>query len=269
MTRIRRHLDRRALFASGAAAALLAASGLSAEDRPQRGGRLRIAAADAAGVLSVARLAVFDTLTEVAPDGILRGELATGWRGSPDARHWQIDLRDDAVFHDGRPFVAADAIGALTAPASPVAATIAEARAATGGIEITLRAGDADFPYRLSTPALAIAPGGIVPADMADWTGTGLYRLAEARQGRHFLGRRMDAHYKDGQAGWFDSVEAIAISDAEVRAEALRDGFVEVAEDPAGADNILPSSGSIARPATISTRGRFDDGRVAERWWMA
>ena len=106
-------LDRRALFASGAAAALLAASGLSAETLPRRGGRLRIAAADGQGVAAVARGAVFETLTEVAPDGLLRGELATGWHGSADARHWRVDLREGAVFHDGRPLTADDVLATL------------------------------------------------------------------------------------------------------------------------------------------------------------
>lgn len=269
MGQVRRQLDRRALFASGAAAALLAASGLSAGTRPRRGGRLRIAAADGAGVMSVARMAVFDTLTEVAADGLLKGELATGWHGSADACDWRIDLREDAAFACGRPFAAADAAAALLAPGSPVAGRIAAAVAVPGGLEIRLRASDADFPYRLSDPALAVAPGGPVPASMSDWSGTGLYRLVQGRDGRRYLGRRVERHYKDGAAGWVESVEVVALTDPATRAEALRGGFVDVAEDPAGAAPGLASAASAGRPATVSDRGRLDDGRIAERWWMA
>ena len=104
MTRAR-HIDRRALFASGAAAALLAASGVSAQSSPTRGGRLRAALSGAQRTdrfdsrqsqglfMQVAMVGtVFDTLSEVAADGTLRGELATGWQGSPDARNWFLEL---------------------------------------------------------------------------------------------------------------------------------------------------------------------------------
>lgn len=260
-----RRLDRRALFASGAAAALLAASGLSAEGLPRRGGRLRVAAADGEGVQAVARGAVFETLTEVAPDGLLRGELATAWQGSSDAARWHIELRDGAVFHDGRAFTAQDAIATLLSPQSPVAKDIAEARPVKGGIEIVLVAGDPHFPYRLSDPALSVGPAGRMPEAMEDWVGTGLYRVVTARDGRQYLGRRVDAHWKDGQAGWVDTVEVIAITDDTVREEALRDGFVDVAE----AADALTAGDHVGQPRVVSDRARLDDGRIAERWWIA
>ena len=258
-------LDRRALFASGAAAALLAASGLSAETLPRRGGRLRIAAADGQGVAAVARGAVFETLTEVAPDGLLRGELATGWHGSADARHWRVDLREGAVFHDGRPLTADDVLATLMSAASPVAGMIAAGRAEGHGLQLELAAGDPQFPYRLSDPALAVAPGGEMPGSMEDWVGSGLYRVVTARDGRQYLGRRVDAHWKDGQAGWVDAVEVVAITDARVRGEALRDGFVDVAE----AEDGLAAGDHVGEPRIVSARGRLDDGRIAERWWIA
>ena len=258
-----RRLDRRALFASGAAAALLAASGLSAESLPRRGGRLRIAVGDGAHVTAVARGAVFETLTEVAPDGILRGELAKGWTGSGDARVWQFELRRDAVFHDGRPFEAEDAIATLLAPGSPVAEDIAEVRATAAGIEVTLLHGDPDFPYRLSDPALSVAFGG--QGAMEDWVGTGLYRVVTARDGRQYLGRRVDAHWKDGSAGWVDAVEVLAITDEAVRDEALREGIVDVIER----DGALLPGDHVGRPQVVSERAPLDDGRIAERWWIA
>ncbi|MGV6849126.1 MAG: ABC transporter substrate-binding protein [Marinibacterium sp.] len=267
MASARRNLDRRALFASGAAAALLAASGIGAVAMPRRGGHLRIAAADGAGAMLAARMAVFDTLTEVAPDGLLKGDLATGWHGSEDARRWRIGVREDAVFGDGRPVCPEDAIATLLSAGSPVGDRIAEARAVAGGIEVDLMAPDSHFPYRLADPALVIARGGQVPARMESWVGSGLYRLTHGSDGRHFLGRRVDAHPRDGQAGWADSVEVIALSDAAVRAEALRDGFVDVAEDPADASGLMATD-RVAKPAMVSSRGRLDDGRIAERWWM-
>jgi peptide/nickel transport system substrate-binding protein len=94
-------MDRRALFSSAAAAALLAATGVSAAGAPQRGGRLRMALSGAARsdswtsgeglFMQIARQGlVFDTLTEVAADGTLRPELATGWLASEDALVWTL-----------------------------------------------------------------------------------------------------------------------------------------------------------------------------------
>lgn len=66
MTRI----DRRALFTSGAAAALLAATGAALADAPRSGGILRLAVPRDGDLMDhVARGAVFDTLTEIGPDG--------------------------------------------------------------------------------------------------------------------------------------------------------------------------------------------------------
>ena len=56
-----KRLDRRALFASGAAAALLAATGASLADQPRRGGTFRLAVPREGDLLaSVARAAICD-----------------------------------------------------------------------------------------------------------------------------------------------------------------------------------------------------------------
>ena len=125
MNKRRPIMDRRALFSSATAAALLAAAGVSAAGAPQRGGRLRMALSGASRsdswtqgdglFMQIARQgAVFDTLTEVAADGTLRGELATQWTASADARTWQFDLRTDVTFHDGAPFTAKDVVASAT-----------------------------------------------------------------------------------------------------------------------------------------------------------
>ena len=99
MTRI----DRRALFASGAAAALLAATGVSA--MPKRGGVLRAALSGAARdqvwgpngglMIQAARSAVLEGLTEIAADGTLRGVLAERWDSREDGRIWTFQLRSE------------------------------------------------------------------------------------------------------------------------------------------------------------------------------
>lgn len=272
-------IDRRALFTSGAAAALLAASGLSPDKRPHSGGHLRLALAREGNSLErIAQGAIFETLTEVAPDGVLKGELATGWNGSSDARVWTFSLRENAVFQDGAALQADDVIESLTEFAENHRARIVPFGSA--GIRFELAESDPHLPYHLADPSLVIARGGVVDSG----NGTGLYRRVRMQDGRHFLGQRVAKHWKDGRAGWVDSVDAIVIPDAAVRAEALRDGFVDVAElpdtgelaghrdllfHPSDTDAALVARNGVGIPARVGTRFGLDDGRLAQRWWVA
>lgn len=280
MTRI----DRRALFTSGAAAALLTASGLSLDAAPRAGGSLRLAVPrddDSLGI--VARGAVFDTLTEIAPDGVLRGELATRWHGSADARVWTFDLRDDVLFHDGREFSARDVVASFLASSAHALGDVRTIQA-TGPLQLRLEltSGNPDLPYLLANPTLIVGPGGQLDTPLSDAIGTGRYRVERAQPGRQFLGRKVAGHYKDGRAGWADSIEIIVIPDAAVRAEALRDGFVDIAAlpqpdgllergdfvfHPSVKDMALAAHSGVGVPGRIGALSLLDDGRIAERWW--
>ncbi|QBF34102.1 ABC transporter substrate-binding protein [Thalassococcus sp. S3] len=265
MTRI----DRRALFTSGAAAALLAATGVSLEAAPQSGGKLRLAVPRSDdGVLPAMQGAVFDTLTEVAPNGVLQAELALSWQSDDAARVWDFVLREGVRFHDG----------SLLNPEHVVAALgdhYEIAQTGASALRLTLDQSDPHLPYRLADPAASVARGGDI--------GTGLYRVERHQPGRHFLGKRVAEHYKDGTAGWFDAVEIIAIPDPEVRAEALRDGFVDVAQlpspqglraegglifHPSADDMALATHADVGLPKVIGAQAPLDNGRIAERWWM-
>ena len=165
-------LDRRRLLTSGAAAAVFAASGMAGLALPKRGGLLRAGLSGGSPadtwdgrrhrglfMIAAAQGAVFDTLTEVAPDGSLRGELATQWQASADARVWTLDLRRDVVFHNGKSFSAEDVIASLrlhldpkaASPARPLVAMITDMRAtASHQVRFKLPRGNADFPYLLA-----------------------------------------------------------------------------------------------------------------------
>ena len=245
MTAVRR----RRLLQSALAAAVLGASGLAS--RPARaGGVLQAAlsggsAADSwdprrpRGMFMVAASqgAVFDTLTEVAADGTLKGELATGWEASPDARRWTVTLRDGVSFHNGRRLTAEDVLASLALhrePASPAHALVSgieEMRAISPrDLRFTLRSGNADFPYLLADPHLVILPADDMAEAMARGIGTGLYRVERFDAGRRFIGTRVTEHWKDGSAGWFDRVDFLALADPEARLRALAEGRVDAAD---------------------------------------
>jgi len=272
-----KRLDRRALFASGAAAAFLAAAGVSAGPLPQRGGKLRLALSGAARTddwmqgnglfMQVARQGlVYETLTEVAADGTLRGELATGWR-SVDGTVWDFDLRRGVSFQDGAPFTAADVIHSLGALGEVQ-------RLAADRVRIVLAQADPALPFTLARAAHVIRPGHAPDAGI----GTGLYRVRHFSAGQQLLADRVPAHWKDGHAGWFDTVELVSIPSAPVRVQAVAEYLVDGADvADAGAlrgfDDIAVWDGqavarSVAMPAALG-RGLFDDLRAPQRWWGA
>ena len=274
----RRPLDRRALFASGAAAALLAATGVSAGPLPARGGKLRLALSGAdrgddwlrgEGLfMQVARVGlVFETLTEIAADGTLRSELATAWARSEDARVWTFDLRSGVTFHDGTPFTAVDVEQSLQSLGGVRAINAAK-------VEITLDAPDPALPFMLSNPEHIIRPAHAPDTGI----GTGLYAVRHFAAGQQLLAARVAEHWKDGQAGWFDEVELVSIPSDPVRAQAVAEYLVDGADiadaSPlSGFDDIAVWDGQavsrrVAMPMALG-RGVFDDLRAPQRWWGA
>jgi peptide/nickel transport system substrate-binding protein len=273
-----RRLDRRALFASGVAAALLAAAGVRAGPLPQRGGKLRLALSGASRsdhwaqgdglFMLVARQGlVYECLTEVAADGTLRGELATGWRSREGATVWTFDLRRGVTFHDGAPFTAADVVHSL--------AGLGEVKKlASDRVEIALGAPDPSLPFTLGRAEHVIRPAHAPHSGV----GTGLYRARHFAAGQQVLADRVDVHWKDGQAGWFDQVELVSIPSEPVRAQALIEYLVDGADIAdasalAGLDDIAVWGGQavmrgVAMPNTLG-RGIFDDLRAPQRWWGA
>lgn len=288
MTRRASLLDRRALFSTGAAAALLAATGVSAGAIPRRGGQLRMALSGAqrsddwrAGdglFMQVARQGlIFETLTEIAADGTLRGELATGWQAQGGAREWDFDLRRDVLFHDGQSFGAQDVVASF---GSALGGDGIVSAVSTHRVRITLAQPDPGLPFRLSQPDFLIRPAHAPEAGI----GTGLYRLRRFEAGRQVLAARVMDHYKNGSAGWFDSVELVSIPSDIVRAQALGEYMVDAAdiEDPtlvSGFDDITlmrnidgsahALSQGLALPSKTGQRRPLDDLRAPQRWWSA
>ncbi|RVV98103.1 peptide ABC transporter substrate-binding protein [Mesobaculum littorinae] len=247
------NISRRGLLRTGAAAGVLAASGLPlrAQDA-KRGGRLRMGLNGANTsdswdsrthsdifMTSSAQGAVFDSLTQVSAEGSLVGELATDWEASSDAKTWTFNLRDGVTFHNGKPFNADDVIESLQlhvaegskSAAAPIVEGVEMKKTGDLQVQFTLPTGNADFPFLLSDYHLLIYPAGQIEEAIAKGIGTGLYRVQSFDPGVRFVGTRVDSHYKDGEAGWFDEIEIIAINDPSARMNALMTGQVDVIND--------------------------------------
>uniref|UniRef100_UPI0030DBC20E ABC transporter substrate-binding protein n=1 Tax=Sulfitobacter dubius TaxID=218673 RepID=UPI0030DBC20E len=218
---------------------------------------------------------IFDTLTEVAGNGILKGELATGWQASEGARQWRFDLRPDVRFHDGSPLTARDVVASLQ---SLLPQTEISAQGALH-VQITLPLANPGLPLLLSEPRYVIRPAHAPEAGI----GTGLYRLRRFSAGRQVLAERVESHYKDGTAGWFDTVELVSIPAREVRAQALSERLVDAADLPArpryrdrgdvtlqtdSAGGISALSGDLRQPPNPGRQAPMDNLRAPERWWF-
>ncbi|MEL7116154.1 MAG: ABC transporter substrate-binding protein [Pseudomonadota bacterium] len=240
---------RRGLLKTGVAAGVLAATGARAMTEPKRGGTLRLGIAGAntsdswdgrthsdSYMIMMAHGCVFDCLTEVNAAGELVGELAESWEASPDAKVWTFNLRRGVTFHNGKAFGADDVIASLQmhvsedskSAAKPIVSAISEMKKMDDHqVQFTLAAGNADFPYLMSDYHILMFPAGQIEEAIANGIGTGLYKVESFDPGVRAVVSRVDSHYKDGQAGWFDSIEAIAINDSSARMNALMTGQVD------------------------------------------
>ncbi|NKW91171.1 ABC transporter substrate-binding protein [Rhodobacteraceae bacterium R_SAG9] len=244
-------ISRRSLLTTGAAAGVLAASGLAlAAATPKAGGTLRAVLSggrtrdtwdarthDSLFMMAACHGAVFDCLTEIGPDGALRGELAESWTASADARVWTFDLRKDVQFHNGKAFVAQDVLetfalhmGQHTSPVEPLLRGVSELKAVgSHQVQFTLHAPNADFPYLLSDYHMVIYPAGYVELAMQNGIGTGLYKVEEFLPGQTLRARRVPNHYKGEKAGFFEALHFVNETDPSARLNVLLERDADVA----------------------------------------
>ena len=242
-------ISRRSLLKTGVAAGVLSATGLPLRAQAKRGGKLRLGLAGAntsdswdgrthsdSYMIMCAHGAVFDCLTEVGADGQLKGELAESWEASADAKTWTFKLRQGVTFHNGKAFGADDVIESLgmhtaegaKSAAKPIVSSITEMKKINDHeIEMTLAAGNADFPFLLSDYHILMFPAGQVEEAISKGIGTGLYQVESFDPGVRFVGKRVASHYKGDSAGHFDEIEVIAINDSSARMNALMTGQVD------------------------------------------
>jgi peptide/nickel transport system substrate-binding protein len=140
------------------------------------------------------------------------------------------------TFHNGKSFGADDVIASLNmhteegakSAAKPIVAAITTMKKMNDHqIQFTLAAGNADFPFLLSDYHILMYPAGMIDEAIAKGIGTGLYKVVSFDPGVRCVLTRVDSHYKDGRAGWFDEIECIAINDASARMNALMTGQVD------------------------------------------
>ncbi len=227
-------ISRRGLLKTGVAAGVLGLTGMPLRAQT-RGGKLTAGLSGANTsdswdgrthsdlfMIASAQGSVFDSLTEVAADGSLVGELAESWEASADAKTWTFNLRQGVTFHNGKSFGADDVIESLQlhvaegakSAAQPIVAAITEMTKITDSqVQFVLASGNADFPYLMSDYHLLMYPAGQIEEAIANGIGTGLYQVQSFDPGVRMVATRYPDHYKGDSAGFFDEIEYIAIND--------------------------------------------------------
>ena len=243
------NFSRRTMLQGTAAAGVLAASGVPAVAMPKRGGKLRLGLKGAntsdtwdgrthsdSFMINMGHGCVFECLTEVLSNGELSGELAESWSASADAKVWTFKLRKGVKFHNGKSFGADDVIESLKmhtaegakSAAKPIVSAITEMKKVNNHeVKMTLKTGNADFPYLLSDYHIMIYPAGMIEDAIANGIGTGPYSVVNFNPGVRAVVKRVDDHHLADRGGYFDEIEAIAINDDAARTNALLTGQVD------------------------------------------
>ncbi|MEM8792854.1 MAG: ABC transporter substrate-binding protein [Pseudomonadota bacterium] len=245
----RNGITRRGLMQTGAAAGLLVGlGGQPLRAAPKRGGTMRFGMAHGQtsdsldpgthenGFTTTMVFTYCNYLTEVAPDGSLRAELAESWEASADASAWTFKLRA-ANFHDGRKITSKDVLASMNhhrgedskSAAKPILAAVTEISAVgDDAVKFTLEAGNADFPFILTDYHLPILPAN--EDGTLNWQagiGSGGYKLTNYEPGVRADFERFDDYWKT-DAAFVDKVEMLSIVDPVARTNALMTGSVDV-----------------------------------------
>lgn len=253
---MRMTVNRRSILKSAAAVGALAITSSSGilpaiaqEAIPKKGGHFKLGVA-AGGTSDTLDPATYNNaftevfgkslhgyLMEIDADGKVHGELAESWEASKDAKTWTFKLRQGVEFHNGKSLDADDVIASINhhrgaeskSAAKSTVDAIDDMRAdGPRTVVITLKNGNADFPYLLEDYHLAMVPAKDGKADVSG-VGAGGYVLEAVDYGVKGTGKRF-ANYWKTNAAWFDSIELLVIQDATARTNALTTGQIHAME---------------------------------------
>ena len=268
------------------------AGGTTAAERPTASDTLRYAAPSAGGAATndphgllagesdIVRMALtYDVLTVPGPDGFPQPRLATAWIPDDTLTRWTVTLREDAVFSDGRPVTAADALFSLRRMGEKSAENFGRLAmfdlAASSAPDPTTLLLVTTAPYAEVGTALMGATF-VVPDATTDFTaalvpGSGPFRPTGG-DAQTTVFERNDSWW--GPAPPSRMIEVRAIADPAARAQAVQSGEVDlagsvpaVAVAPAEAAGLgaVRKPGATMYPVVMRTdTAPFDDARVRE-----
>jgi peptide/nickel transport system substrate-binding protein len=212
----------------------------------KRGGRLRVGhvgGGDAEGFnpalgstfIDASRFYnVYDPLTRVNPDFSYSPALALEWTPNADSTEWEIKLRPDVVWHDGKPFTADDVIYTMNLMGDK--GHISHASVANVRLGEISKVDDLTLvvPLKSSNARLIdsfVQQNTVIVQDgSTDYTnpiGTGPFKFQEFSVGQRSLCVRNENYWEEGKP-YVDEWEDISIDDETARLNALLAGETDM-----------------------------------------
>lgn len=260
---------------------------------PQYGGHLRVAqsaepplldpsATTATATTSIMHHNVLEGLVKVDEQGDLTPGLARAWTISSDALEYVFHLREDALFHNGRPFTSSDVKAKFERAVDPESGhTNAHYYEQIEAIEtpdahtvvFRMTNPDAEFLYNLARPDSVIFPKDSAQEMGTEPIGTGPFRLKTWARGSHITLERFEQYY-EADLPYLDEVTFRFITDpnAQIAALLARDVDAVAAaatgeqalrvERTAGFKVIEATTTNTVVLAMNNSRGALEDVRV-------
>lgn len=229
---------------------------------------------------------IYDYLMDIAPDGSLMPQLATDYTVSDDGLTYTLNLVENATFHDGSDFTAADVVytfermAEVGSPAMNLLGTLESGEPAYTvsavddyTVEFVLTQPNADFAFGLASRwSLIVSEGAenvnTVGEDLSNFNGTGAFILTEYLPGERATFTANENYWAEGQPQ-VSSVEMIFIEEIQAQIDALRTGTVDfIFKIPFDRIDELEGEGlNVAVKATNQhpvIRIRADEGALGE-----
>ncbi|MDX8529153.1 ABC transporter substrate-binding protein [Mesorhizobium sp. MSK_1335] len=174
-------------------------------------------------------------LVALAPDLGLENRLAEEIGSSKDAKVWTMKIRKGVEFHNGKTVTAQDVVATLErhsdanskSGALGLLTNIETIKANGGEVVVTLRDGNADFPYLMTDFHLVIQPNG-GKENPASGISAGPYKVSAFEPGVRCGGERFANFWQPDKMGFADQVEILSINDDTARVAALQAGQVHI-----------------------------------------
>jgi peptide/nickel transport system substrate-binding protein len=216
---------------------------------------------------------VYDTPIAVNAAGDFVPELATDWSPSDDGLTWTMNIRDDAVFHDGTPVTADDVAFSIQLykdttdfPYLPSYATYFKTIEATDATTVTLTTKDPIGNFEANMAFMYVLPKHIwkdvkdpIEFQNKEMIGSGPFKLAEYKR-REFTRLAANTAYWKGRPH-IDEVIFQTYGNADARVQALTNNDVDaVSEFPATAYTTLKNAENVhVHTADIGAGGDLTD----------
>lgn len=213
---------------------------------PKKGGSMRIGMGHGSttdtldsgtfenGFTTLIGMTFSNNLTEVGPDGNVRGELAESYEASADAATWRFKLRSGVTFQNGKSLTTQDVIDSINhhrgddskSAAKGLLSAVTEISADGDTVVFKLSSGNADFPVIMTDYHLSVRPSnGDGTIDWASGIGTGGYALKNFEPGVRAEMVRNPNYFKET---YVDDVTVLSIVDVTARQNALMNGDVDI-----------------------------------------